>query len=122
MKIGTSLSKCVIDIARGVVDIDDVACIITRTRMTNSSDYDAVIAQYKRIDWQDHPEECELIASTLWNTGRIHQPRLSPAPLGGIQRESIWYDLSPSIHADSPIVKEAYETYLALVRLHSQQL
>lgn len=85
MKIGLSLSRCVLDIYNGDVDINDILVIVARTDFDPEDD-----SQWQGI-WQgyhiggawNHPEwvnvsdehKLRQICIDLKNTGRLHQPR-----------------------------------------------
>jgi len=72
MKIGMSLSFCVADIARGLVNQDDVAGIIASTR---SEDMEDVIEHYQKLYWENLPNAAN-IARNLFAEGKVYQPRL----------------------------------------------
>ncbi len=74
-KIGLSLSRCVADIARGVIPIEDVDKVITRTRALDSARMDQVLEDYRSSKWSEFPEEAERIARELIAAGKIDQPR-----------------------------------------------
>lgn len=120
MKIGQSLSFCVLDIARGHVDIDNVLVIITRTKAAGEVEFVKLVDHYKMNYWsKDDPEKCQDIAYQLWHLGKIHQPRLmTELSLGMPARAVKWVDVLPAT-VGNPVVQEAYETYAALMKLHT---
>jgi len=83
MKIGLSLSRCILDIAEGRVDLEDVMILITGTHFDPTLDdqWDNIWAGYayeERAVWgglrhvEDH---VRAIVLQLWHDGKIHQPR-----------------------------------------------
>lgn len=74
-KIGLSLSFCVSDILRGLVNESEVMQIISGTYVENPKDWDEVISDYKKYYWYENPEEAEKIARRLISAGKIRQPR-----------------------------------------------
>lgn len=87
MLIGFSFSRCVRDIVDGVVDIDNVLVIIARTNFdpTNDEHWKEIWNGYhtgvwSRPEWVDYTIEQEpefrRVAVELWNTGKLHQPRM----------------------------------------------
>lgn len=119
MKIGQSLSMCVRDIAHGHVDIHNVLVIVTRTKAADEADFIKVVDHYMRTTWaKDDPEKCKNIAFQLWRLGKVHQPRLMNDHLQTrLYKATAWVDVLPA-PVGNPLVKEAYETYAALMKLH----
>jgi len=85
--IGTSLSFCVKDIARGKVGIGDVWKIVAGTYVTDG-DWEEVLESYAQIYWYDFPDEAVAIARRLITTGRIEQPRV----INGDTRHPLVFD------------------------------
>jgi len=91
MKIGLSYSRCVRDIVDGVVDIDDVLVIITRTDFDPHNDIQwtelwqgygggqSVGSPFSSPEWIGYTDEDEdrlrSVSIELWESGRLHQPR-----------------------------------------------
>lgn len=76
--IGLSFGRCVGDIVRGTVDINDVLVVIALTHMTHRTDIVPVIEAYRErpgyligLDG----EECLRAGQELWDRGLVHQPR-----------------------------------------------
>lgn len=134
MKIGLSYSRCVRDIVDGVVDIDDVLVLITRTDFDPRDD-----KQWKGIwegyhsrtgwsnpEWAGYPPEAEdkfrEISIELYDTGRMHQPRqfgAHPRRLPHIWLETVL----PSEELDkNPGVKAAWNKFQTLASLSSVAL
>jgi hypothetical protein len=133
MKIGLSYSRCVRDIVDGVVDINDVLVIISRT------DFDPHDAEqwqgiwqgygggqtfgspYSNPEWIDYPAEDEdrfrSVSIELWETGKFHQPRkfgARPARLSYIWLETV---LPDSELAQTPATKQAWDQFQLLAGL-----
>ena len=71
---GLSLSLCVSDILRGLVNESDVDGIVAGTMAKNDKDFTKVTETYQEYYWDDHGEGSE-IAWRLWRDGKIYQPR-----------------------------------------------
>jgi hypothetical protein len=133
MKIGLSYSRCVRDIVDGIVDINDVLVLITRTDFDPRDD-----EQWRGIwegygggqtfgnpfsnpEWMNYPAEDEAkFRSTtieLYNTGRIHQPRQFGAHPG--RRPEIWLEaVLPSSELEkNPAVKSAWNRFQVVAGL-----
>jgi hypothetical protein len=83
MKIGYSLSRCVLDIVEGRVDSEDVTVLITRTHFDPTLDdqWDEIWHGYayeQQGPWtglRHREDEVRAVIFQLWNDGKIHQPR-----------------------------------------------
>ena len=135
MHIGTSLGRCLRSILLGEVSEDDVLLIITRTMTSDLEQFIGVVKQYyeegnytSRNPSDYNPsdydlsvkswEEVEALATRLYTTGKIHQPR-NFATLGHQfihpdLHSDIWVDVSPKNRNTTPMVVEAYEKYKML--------
>lgn len=120
MKIGLSLSRCVLDIAEGRVDIDDVMVIVAGTYFDydKQDQYKNIKEEYKFTIWGDIPDEkIDDIVYQLWKTGRIHQPR----KFGGYAFTSprhTWINVHVEPH--NAAAKEAFEAYVTLMALSGE--
>lgn len=76
MLTGCSLSFCIGDICRGLVQPAQVICVITMTHIENDEQFAEVVADYQRTYWRKYPEQAAAVAWELWKSGRIDQPRL----------------------------------------------
>jgi hypothetical protein len=137
MLIGTSLGRCLTSILDGDVKIDDVACIITRTKAHTWDELVLVIKEYhehgnrygnnRPSDYNLGQFDWELvldIASKLWYSGRIHQPRNYMD--GSINRPSfpyhdLWLEIVPTPSSATPAVVEAYQQYQMLKTLAGEE-
>lgn len=122
MKIGLSLSRCVRDIVEGHVDIQDVLILITRTDFDPTVDkqWDAIWQGYNTLnpEWYGLEEQdVKDVIMTLWQAGKIHQPRQFGA--NPVRRREIWLEtvLPDSELETRPAVKEAWDNFQVLAGL-----
>ena len=129
MYIGTSLGGCLQSILRGEVSEDQVLMIITRTKCETYKQYSGVIKLYydegnqyarnsQRYDFSRFDFETVMeLASKLYNSGKIHQPRIYSEgeylPITFAFRD-LWLEVVPTNTNSSPAVVEAYEKYKML--------
>jgi len=139
MKIGLSYSRCVRDIVDGVVDIDDVLVLITRTDFDPHDDEQWAgiwigygggtengYSQYNRNPFnQSNPEwagyhnedQFRSVSIELWETGKLHQPR----KFGAIprRRPEIWLEavLPNSELLVNPAAKAAWDKFQTVASL-----
>jgi len=130
MLVGTSLGGCLKSLALNEVSVDDVLVIITRTSCPDLEQLIAVVKSYyeygnvgarQRSNYD--LSDCDIdsvieIASDLYRSGKIHQPRLFNGSGGFVHvelsRKEIWIPLAPSPKTDDERVVEAYEKYKVL--------
>lgn len=134
MKIGLSYSRCIRDIVDGVVDINDVLVVITRTDFDPHNDEQwASIWQGYRMrsgwsapEWADYKEEDEdkfrSVSIELWESGKFHQPRKFGAHPS--RRPEIWLEavLPSSELANNPAAKAAWEKFQMVAGLTNVEL
>jgi hypothetical protein len=130
MHIGTSLGRCLRSILLDEVSEDDVLLIITRTMTADLEEFIFIVKQYydegnytsrnpQDYDLSVKPwEEVEALATRLYTSGKIHQPR-NFATLGSQfihpdLNNDLWVDVSPKNRNSTPMVVEAYEKYKML--------
>ena len=130
MHIGTSLGRCLRSILLDEVSEDDVLLIITRTKTPDLEGFMVIVKQYydegnytsrnpQDYDLSVKPwEEVEALATRLYTSGKIHQPR-NFATLGSQfihpdLNNDLWVDVSPKNRNSTPMVVEAYEKYKML--------
>ena len=124
MKIGVSFGRCIRDIARGEVDINDVLVIVARTRMPDLESVQKVIAEYMyREDYLLglNEEECQSIGAQLFESGLVHQARLESGNIWGMgmaHGNAVWADVVPTTHMNEQ-VKEAWNQYRFLLNMTS---
>jgi len=136
MKIGLSYSRCVRDIVDGVVDIQDVLVLITRTDFNPNDDEQwagiwegygggrNIGGLWSNPEWAGYHDE-ELfrkISCELYDTGKMHQPRQFGAH--PIRRPEIWLEtVLPSSELESnPAAKKAFEQFQTIAGLTSVKL
>jgi hypothetical protein len=134
MKIGLSYSRCVRDIVDGVVAIDDVLVVISRTDFdpNNDEQWAGIWAGYhgyspwSNPEWINYPDEDEQkfrdISIELYNTGKMHQPRQFGAHPG--RRPEIWLEtVLPSSELETnPAAKKAWEQFQTIAGLTNVDL
>ena len=141
MKIGLSYSRCVRDIVDGVVDIDDVLVLITRTDFDPHDDkqwegiwigygggtenaYSRGFFSHSNPEWAGYHDEDRFrsVSIELWETGKLHQPRKFGAKPA--RRLEIWLEtvLPDSEMENRPAVKEAWDQFQTLAGLTSTKL
>jgi len=134
MKIGLSYSRCVRDIVDGVVDINDVLVIITRTNFDpkNDDQWSDIWAGYhgyspwSNPEWMNYPDEDEQkfrdISIELYSAGKMHQPR----QFGAHPRRMpyIWLEtVLPSSELESnPSAKKAWDQFQVIAGLTNVDL
>jgi hypothetical protein len=132
MYIGNSLGGCLQSILRGEVSEDQVLMIITRTKCETYEQYVGVVKLYydggnqyarnsQRYDFSTFDFEPVIeLASKLYNSGRIHQPRLystSEYLHIAFAFKDLWIEVVPTNTNSSPAVVDAYEKYKMLATL-----
>lgn len=130
MKIGLSYSRCVRDIVDGIVDINDVLVLITRTDFDPHND-----AQWKGIwegyhwsnpEWANYPDDAELqfrnVTINLYDSGKMHQPRKFGAFPG--RRPEYWLEaVLPSEELETnPAAKAAWDKFQTVAGLTNVKL
>lgn len=128
MKIGLSYSRCVRDIVDGVVNIDDVLVLITRTNFDphndeqwqdiwegygGGSDSRYLIFSQSNPEWLGYTDQDQFRSVTikLSESGRLHQPRQFGAHPQ--RRPEIWLEaVLPSSELDkNPAAKSAWNKF-----------
>ena len=124
MKIGFSFGRCIRDIVKGEVDINDVLVIVARTRMPELEHVVTVISDYMYRD--DYllgldEDECQRVGAELFESGRVHQARLESGNIWGIAAahgDAVWADVVPTTHMNEQ-VKDAWNQYRFLLNMTS---
>jgi len=130
MYIGTSLGRCLRSILMDEVSEDDVLLLITRTQTKDYEAFLTIVKQYyEEGNWSSHrPEEYDLavkpwneveeLASRLYKSGKIHQPRnfalLGSQFIHPDLSNDVWVEVSPKNRNTTPAVVQAYEQYRLL--------
>jgi hypothetical protein len=134
MKIGLSYSRCVRDIFDGVVDMEDVLVIITRTDFNPNDDEQwksiwigyssgaSLMSDPEWYDYQDKELEFRNISQHLYNSGKMHQPRQFGAHPR--RRPEIWLEavLPSSELENNPAAKIAWNKFQTVAELTSVKL
>jgi hypothetical protein len=141
MKIGLSYSRCIRDIVDGVVDINDVLVLITRTNFDPNDD-----EQWKSIwhgygggfgndelrlalsgvnpEWAGYDDEQKFrdVSTQLWNEGKLHQPRKFGAHPA--RRPEIWLEaVLPNRELEkNPAAKAAWDKFQTVAGLTNVEL
>lgn len=143
MKIGLSYSRCVRDIVDGVVDINDVLILITRTDFDPNVDDEWTsiwqgygggskgdrmrgIFSSSNPEWAGYGDDMEQafrdVSIKLWEQGKFHQPRKFGAyPM---RRREIWLEtVLPSSELDlNPAAKQAWDKFQTIAGLTNIEL
>ena len=134
MKIGLSYSSCVRDIVDGVVDINDVLVIISRTDFDPRDD-DQWIDIWEGYhggrglsarEWAHYEDSREQdfrdVTLDLYTSGRLHRPRQFGAR--PIRRREYWLEtvLPESELERNPAAKEAWDRFQVIAELSSVKL
>jgi hypothetical protein len=133
MLIGTSFGGCIKSLLKGEVHMDDVLVIIARTAAKDLDGLMSIVEEYHSYGngFATVPDnysisdmdldEAKSIATSLYQHGKIHQPRLYNG-FGGfvhieLSRNEIWIPLAPSPKTDEQMVVDAYNKYMVLRNL-----
>jgi len=124
MLVGTSLRKCLTSLMNKYVSEEDVVCIITSTMSVDLDQFLRIVEAYYEMgeitvdfDREEFSKEDTLsMAETLYNKGKIHQPRnYSGSPYVHYKfRHQTWLDIVPTNENSNSIVIEAYSKYKML--------
>ena len=75
--IGLSVSRCVADIVKSKVKIEDVEKIVGGTSARDEASWDLLMKQYCQKNWSEWPDEAERVCRALLAQNKIEQPRLT---------------------------------------------
>jgi hypothetical protein len=120
MKIGFSLGRCVRDIVRGDVSINDVAFIIAATNIHSEEQLKHVVDDYLfRDDYLCGLDETvsQQVALDLWNSNRILQPRRQGMMRHQQPTNSVWVDMFPTELSNNESVKKAWDAYRFMMHM-----
>lgn len=98
--------------------------IIARTHMEEKDHVIDVIRQYSHrsgyLAGLDI-DKCLEVGLSLWQTGKVIEPRSNGIYAVSVPSEYIWMDLYPTVpNVASPAVKEAWDAYRMLISLTEQ--
>jgi hypothetical protein len=120
MKIGFSLGRCIRDIVKKEVALDDVAFIIAATNIHEEEQLVQVVDSYLYRDdylYMLDEAECQQVALELWNSNRILQPRRQGMHRHKQPENSVWVDMFPTVNSDNEAVKKAWDGYRFMLHL-----
>ena len=141
MKIGLSYSRCIRDIVDGIVDINDVLVVITRTDFDPHDDdqWASIWEGYgggtdngsmrgffsgSNPEWAGYEDEnlFRQVSIDLWNQGKMHQPRKFGAHPA--RRPEIWLEtVLPSSELETnPAAKKAWDQFQIIAGLTNVDL
>ena len=134
MKIGLSYSRCVRDIVDGLVDINDVLVLITRTDFDPRDDeqWEEIWTGYHQRggwsnpEWAHYKDEDEErfrdVSKELWAQGKLHQPRKFGAHPA--RRPEIWLEavLPSSELKRNPAAQDAWDRFQTIAGLTNVKL
>jgi hypothetical protein len=121
MKIGFSLGRCVRDIVKEHVNINDVAFIIAATNIHSEEQLKHVIEDYMYRD-DDYlygldKDRCQAVALDLWATNKILQPRRQGMHRHRQPENAVWVDMFPTVASESDTVKTAWDAYRFMLHM-----
>jgi hypothetical protein len=121
MKIGFSLGRCIRDIVKGNVHIDDVAFIIAATSIHDEPQLANVIEQYMYRD-DDYlygldEAKCQEVALELWKTNKVLQPRRQGLHRHRQPENAVWVDMFPTVASENHSVKTAWDAYRFMIHM-----
>jgi hypothetical protein len=120
MKIGFSLGRCIRDIVKGEVALDDVAFIIAATNIHEKEQLAQVIDSYLYRDeylYMLDEAECQQVALELWNSNRILQPRRQGMHRHQQPENAVWVDMFPTLNSNNESVKKAWDAYRFMIHM-----
>jgi hypothetical protein len=120
MKIGFSLGRCIRDIVKKEVALDDVAFIIAATNIHEEEQLVQVVDSYLYRDdylYMLDEAECQQVALELWKSNRILQPRRQGMHRHKQPENSVWVDMFPTVNSDSEAVKKAWNGYRFMLHM-----
>jgi hypothetical protein len=120
MKIGFSLGRCIRDIVKGEIALDDVAFIIAATNIHSDEQLAQVVDSYLyRDDYLYMLDEqlCREVALELWNSNRILQPRRQGMHRHKQPENSVWVDMFPTVNSNNEAVKKAWDGYRFMLHM-----
>jgi hypothetical protein len=120
MKIGFSLGRCIRDIVKGEVVLNDVAFIIAATNIHEEEQLVHVIDSYLYQDeylYMLDKAECQRVALELWNSNRVLQPRRQGMHRHQQPENAVWVDMFPTLNSNNESVKKAWDAYRFMIHM-----
>lgn len=123
MKIGFSLGRCVRDIVKGLVKIEDVGWIIASTWIETEDQLFNVIGQYAYeptyLGGLDI-DQCQRVALEIFDSEKLLQPRALGIRRTMVPEGAVWADLFPTVTSDKDAVKTAWNGYRMMLHMTEQ--
>ena len=136
MKIGLSYSRCILDIVEGLVHINDVLVVISRTNFDPNDDkqWEGIWEGYclgglsnpewGAYDYNSEEDEAKFrdVSIELWEQGKFHQPRKFGAHPS--RRPEYWLETClPSSELErNPAAKIAWNNFQVVAGLTNVKL
>ena len=120
MKIGFSLGRCIRDIVKGEVALNDVAFIIAATNIHEEQQLAQVVDSYLYRDeylYMLDETECQQVALELWQSNRILQPRRQGMHRHQQPENAVWVDMFPTVNSNNESVKKAWDAYRFMIHM-----
>jgi len=112
------------DLVKGIVQQEDVLCIIARTHMLTDDHVKTVVGSYLAEPTYLYgldKHTCETVALELFHNGKILEPRANGIGVMKVPREYVWMDLFPTVaELQNEGVRHAWESYRMLIGLTEQ--
>lgn len=134
MRIGLSFSRCVRDIVDGIVKIDDVLVVISRTHFdpNNDKQWQGIwrgyheLSGWSRPEWINYPPEDEAkfrqVTLDLLNQGKLFQPRQFRAHPPRLPYFWLETTLPSDELENNPAAKAAWEKFLSIAFLSGVEI
>jgi hypothetical protein len=120
MKIGFSLGRCIRDIVKGEIALDDVAFVIAATNIHSEEQLTQVVDSYLYRDdylYMLDETQCRQVALSLWNSNRILQPRRQGMHRHMQPENAVWVDMFPTVNSNNEAVKKAWDSYRFMLHM-----
>jgi len=122
--IGTSLGRCLRSILAGEVTEDQVFLIVTGTMSANLEDFLLIVKQYYHERYGDYDisrwpyDEASELATRLWQSGKIHQPRNFGGRPFFPSFDILWIEIFPPHLLQQPAAKDLWDKLTVIARLY----
>lgn len=121
MKIGFSFGRCVRDLVKGDVKMEDVMCVISRTYITKLEQIAPIVGEYLYRPGYLYGldrDACMQVGQELFSSGKLLQPRVDGVHPMQVPDEYVWMDLFPTkVGVQSEAVTSAWDQYRMLLNL-----
>lgn len=111
-KVGFSASRCIADILHGKVSPHQVVVISASTRAPTREHWIEVLTDYHHLG-EFHGHQLDKVIETgtdLWDSGKIHQPRVVGETAFRFKSPYVWLDLvhTKEDRDSSPVLAQAW--------------